>query len=216
MTMRNKIAASLLVMGLAFASGGHASLLTFEEVGDIPNTGIHQFTEVGDFTFETIRCNCPNPGNHLGVRVYNAAQAPDDALNYLYNTPNNVALLSESIDTRMSLTSGGLFDLNSLYLATAGAFPPVVFYIDGYREGVLTQSKSVTVKNSTEIGGAHLENIGFLSVDKVEWRVETEDGTYWGPGLDTINYSVVPIPAAAWLFGSGLIGLVGMQRRQRS
>jgi peptidyl-prolyl cis-trans isomerase A (cyclophilin A) len=30
------------------------------------------------------------------------------------------------------------------------------------------------------------------------------------------NVSVVPIPAAAWLFGSGLLGLVGIARRKKS
>ncbi len=29
----------------------------------------------------------------------------------------------------------------------------------------------------------------------------------------TYDYSVVPVPAAAWLFGSGLIGLIGVARR---
>ncbi len=31
----------------------------------------------------------------------------------------------------------------------------------------------------------------------------------------TIGVSAVPIPAAAWLFGSGLIGLIGMSRRSK-
>lgn len=31
--------------------------------------------------------------------------------------------------------------------------------------------------------------------------------------IDTINASVVPVPAAAWLFGSGLLGLVAVARR---
>lgn len=30
----------------------------------------------------------------------------------------------------------------------------------------------------------------------------------------TVNVSAVPVPAAAWLFGSGLIGLVGIARRK--
>jgi len=34
-------------------------------------------------------------------------------------------------------------------------------------------------------------------------------------GLD-ITTSVVPVPAAAWLFGSGLLGLVGVARRKKS
>jgi hypothetical protein len=37
-------------------------------------------------------------------------------------------------------------------------------------------------------------------------------------GLDAawelISYSVVPVPAAVWLFGSGLIGLIGVARRK--
>jgi len=39
-------------------------------------------------------------------------------------------------------------------------------------------------------------------------------------GLDAawelISYSVVPVPAAAWLFGSGLIGLIGIARRKKA
>jgi hypothetical protein len=31
-----------------------------------------------------------------------------------------------------------------------------------------------------------------------------------------VSVSAVPIPAAAWLFGSGLIGLAGLKRRQKA
>lgn len=45
----------------------------------------------------------------------------------------------------------------------------------------------------------------------------------WSLGQDNISYgmrvygetSVVPVPAAAWLFGSGLIALAGLKRRKR-
>ena len=40
----------------------------------------------------------------------------------------------------------------------------------------------------------------------------------WGSGATadslTLNVGAVPIPAAAWLFGSGLLGLVGVARRK--
>lgn len=40
------------------------------------------------------------------------------------------------------------------------------------------------------------------------------EGTY--PGLDLVSLtSTVPLPAAVWLFGAGLIGLVGLARRRR-
>jgi len=35
----------------------------------------------------------------------------------------------------------------------------------------------------------------------------------WGPALDNVRLSPVPLPAAVWLLGSGLIGLVGLRRR---
>ena len=34
--------------------------------------------------------------------------------------------------------------------------------------------------------------------------------------INATNVPQVPIPAAAWLFGSGLLGLVSIARRQRS
>jgi hypothetical protein len=44
-------------------------------------------------------------------------------------------------------------------------------------------------------------------------------GNYDGSGMfyDDVNFApAVPIPAAVWLFGSGLIGLVGIARRKKS
>jgi hypothetical protein len=35
-------------------------------------------------------------------------------------------------------------------------------------------------------------------------------------GVDNWSVSVVPVPAAAWLFGSGLIGLIGIARRKKA
>ena len=36
-----------------------------------------------------------------------------------------------------------------------------------------------------------------------------------GLHLDSIETTVIPVPAAVWLFGSGLVGLVGVARRRR-
>jgi hypothetical protein len=41
---------------------------------------------------------------------------------------------------------------------------------------------------------------------------------YDGSGVfyDNLNVSTIPVPAAVWLFGSGLLGLVGVARRRKS
>lgn len=44
-------------------------------------------------------------------------------------------------------------------------------------------------------------------------------GVAWfpvGPGLTGFEVAAVPIPAAAWLFGSGLLSLIGMARRKKA
>ena len=38
--------------------------------------------------------------------------------------------------------------------------------------------------------------------------------TFSGVSVDIMGAAVVPVPAAVWLFGSGLIGLVGVARRR--
>lgn len=35
-------------------------------------------------------------------------------------------------------------------------------------------------------------------------------------GLDGVSISAIPIPAAVWLFGSGIFGLIGMARRKKA
>jgi len=54
-----------------------------------------------------------------------------------------------------------------------------------------------------------LLNEAFTSRDTGDWN--GDDGLDLG-----IRISAVPIPAAAWLFGSGLLGLIGVARKRQS
>ena len=57
------------------------------------------------------------------------------------------------------------------------------------------------------------------------WSFDTSDGFQYttGNGYDLYGWAVqsgdvsaVPVPAAVWLFGSGLLGLIGVARRKKS
>lgn len=39
--------------------------------------------------------------------------------------------------------------------------------------------------------------------------------TFYGPALDDVVVTAVPVPAAVWLFGSGRLGLIGFARKKK-
>lgn len=61
------------------------------------------------------------------------------------------------------------------------------------------------------LGFSFLENSG-LDFTQVTGLAEISDATV----TVTYDYAVVPVPAAVWLFGTGLIGLAGIARRKRT
>lgn len=213
-----------LIAVLAFSgwSGmAPASLLTLEEVGALPSTGVHYFESVGAFDFETIRCNCPTPSNHMGLGLFNSADSPNGFADNLYNTPNNSAYLSHDIDTRMTLSAGGAFDIISMYLGNSNFQSPTLF-LKGYLESVLMYDLAISVPNipaSDSVEGLlAFTSIGMSNVDRVEWS--TTHINIGVVAMDSISYRAasvpvpVPVPATLALFGLGLTGL-GWSRRRK-
>ena len=60
-------------------------------------------------------------------------------------------------------------------------------------------------------GGADL-----TSIDSIRIRHDMADPRFTAMGITEIRATVIPIPAAAWLFGSGLLGLIGIARRKQT
>jgi len=64
----------------------------------------------------------------------------------------------------------------------------------------------------TELAGADLS---LVDVSDYLWISPREGTNYDFQGLVGVKASPVPVPAAAWLLGSGLVGLFGVKRRKR-
>ena len=75
-----------------------------------------------------------------------------------------------------------------------------------------------TISNAAAQGGGSVSLIGFGVLDTVKLidnspvRPNTTTG---GFDVDAVRVSPVPIPAAAWLFGSALLGFFGVSRRRK-
>lgn len=105
--------------------------------------------------------------------------------------------------------------------------------IGGFQEYATFRTSSAS-GDTTTINGAVLTNIGDINGDLVDdykaVLVSGGDvGSTWGPGFAGQDYyevwsinllskagPVIPVPAAVWLFGSGLLGLVGIARRRKT
>ncbi|WJW76282.1 hypothetical protein QVG61_04095 [Thiohalobacter sp. IOR34] len=84
-------------------------------------------------------------------------------------------------------------------------------FIEGYAP---TAGEYIDFLFANDVTGT--DNVSFMLFglqDGFQYRVDTSIGL----GLQAMNdaVSAVPVPAAFWLFGSGLLGMLGIARRQR-
>lgn len=65
--------------------------------------------------------------------------------------------------------------------------------------------------------GAYSNTDGLTNIQGIEfYQAYTSSFTADGHGTYLVRTSIVPIPSAVWLFGSGLIGLIGIARRKKA
>jgi hypothetical protein len=187
-----------------FMACAHSALITidFEEFADGPiNPPSGDMISKG-FTFDYL----DQGGN--GIPVVSAAGSPNGTQGYA-NCPSCYAV--EQIDVFSS--SNYVFALNSMDVAGVGSIDPAYdFIITGFVAGGGTVSFSA-------LGVSTLQTLSFdSSWSSLEsFRIEidnTNGGNAFASFIDNVVVEAVPVPAAAWLFGSALAGLGWLKRKQ--
>jgi hypothetical protein len=113
-----------------------------------------------------------------------------------------------SVGSGSTLIDGFRYDaISSLYLSAGD------YVIGGLVEGESYIQGAALVNNSpTELtyGGSLLDFSVLLKVPGIDFD---DDAGYFGPNFQ-MEVAAVPIPAAAWLFGSALLGLGAIKRKR--
>jgi len=127
--------------------------------------------------------------------------------------PENTAIVSDSLvefvtavtsDVQADFTSGGDFLTISM---PSGSWAEVEFYFQ-----TLNPNTTITDFSLLDGGGLSILETSFTD-DSFYLKVASSSH---GLVSSTFAISSVPVPAAAWLFGSGLLGLVGIARRKNA
>ena len=135
---------------------------------------------------------------------------------------NTMSINSLFSTTTLTMIGGGLFDFSSIELTSADN--SMFFQVDGavvfdfvFGNGQTAQ-QTVTIDSLPGLQAFLFNLVGLKSVSWTPLR-----NSFAGLQMDDINVSPsdvvlqpVPLPAAFWLFGSALTGMVGLGKRKKA
>ena len=107
-------------------------------------------------------------------------------------------------------------DSYTIYIKKAGSLNPFDYSL-GYNNAFVVQSSPIGFVTDDGHAGKYLEwkTNQFAGDSQFTFWGVTSKGTNGADGFDITNSAVgTPIPGAAYLLGSGVIGLVGLRRRK--
>ena len=187
-----------LLFCLAFGPA-NAALLTFDNISD-GNKPIGSLPTYKNFSFSS---------NLVWVDVVGTAR------NYgavsgefaLLNNEGSIGVITEA--TGADFAFDGLWAKKWATPTDSGGSDSLFGNISGYKNGNLVWNINTSLNGSYEFYAAQTNVVD-------ELRIELGDHFLVDDiALTSFSTSPVPVPAAAWLFGSGLIGLIGIRKRHK-
>jgi len=166
---------------------------------DIGGSIISEMTETYNFSYGY-------EGGYAAERVYTGDLPPDLVPDPFYPFEGNIddGYIIENRNMRLSLER---------FLGTSSEF---VMYDNRSTvnriESIIGESFSFRDENSSYFCP---EEVTYIDHWGCGWELDQTNITFSGDAVLS-SVTVVPIPQAVWLFGSGLIGLIGVARRKRN
>ena len=115
---------------------------------------------------------------------------------------------TNAADTILASDSGSSFNLTSIDLAEVNPGTATVTFTGYFQAGgSIVESFMLDGNFSSDSGFETFAFTGFSNLSRVEWNNADPFHQF-----DNIVVSSAPVPAAVWLFASGLLGLIGLSR----
>lgn len=179
----------------------NAAVLTFDDIVTLGDSSTHEITTpYGGLTWSNLRII--NTNFHVGTGYENGTVSGDYVSFNAYGNP--------------VIVQGSPFTFNGAYFTTAQQEDDLVIKIQGYSGSTKLYETTITPLFSA----ATWYNFNYVGIDTL---IIIGSGPFVGSGssrrfaMDNFTFNEptpVPIPAAVWLFGSGLLGLIGVSRRK--
>ncbi|UCB55421.1 MAG: VPLPA-CTERM sorting domain-containing protein, partial [Thiotrichales bacterium] len=162
-----------------------------------------------------------------GYSMDGGAITGNEMFRFLSTTPNSISYTAETTvqtlpnsiqylqPTRMTLTFSGLGsmvqDATTLGISGANGDVGALWHVGGDFGVNIFMEAQVVQPGDPNFGNWEPATELFNRLETVGISTGTGSSVDWGFYYEE---TVVPVPAAAWLFGSGLLGLAGVARRK--
>lgn len=191
--MQNTLNRSFLTLAMASVlatSQAQAAIISFDDYAADNGTEFTSYSEAG-YTVEYVS------GTVLAAQIFG------NPVPALYGT--------DSGTIAVTYTGGGSFTFNAVDFAANNG--DAGYSIEGLLGGSSVFSYSDTVAQPLTYSFETVLSQYAALIDTLYITVDPEGTSY---NIDNINVSVIPVPAAAWLLGSGALALLATARRRKA
>ncbi len=228
---------SIIFSSLVFAPSAHAATVFFDDFEDASLGGWLQSSTGGTATFDVVARNSSNRAHVGHVSNTNTGDQSSLSRTFAYTATDVVSFEMEAIAflsqfgsrIRHGLAGVEVSFLNTFNvpLGTAGLFNVTSTSLLGPNDSSILstqQSYSATMAEFAGLAGLGdtdpiaKMSVSFLASGSFSFGGNIQPNVRSGGNVWFDNFSVttVPVPAAAWLFASGLVGLVGIARKKKA